>query len=235
MAGALPSGSSVAWFRVESPIGAGGMGEVYRAVTPRLTARVALKVVAPEFAGDAASRERFTAEAKLAASSTIRAIVPVYAAGEADGELYLAMRLVEGESLAQRLNHASSSRARRGDPAPAPDRRRARCRASRRPGAPRRQAREHPARRTRRVPRRLRPRPTDQHRRRWCGGIRDDAERHRRIPGAGAVRRPAGGCANGSIRALLCAVRVHRRPSRRASRARISRPSTRSSSSLRRA
>jgi ABC-type branched-subunit amino acid transport system substrate-binding protein len=112
MAGALPSGSSVAWFRVEGPIGAGGMGEVYRAVDTTLDRAVALKVVAPEFAGDAASRERFAAEAKLAASLDHPAIVPVYAAGEADGELYLAMRLIEGESLAQRL-----ARVHRLDPA----------------------------------------------------------------------------------------------------------------------
>jgi len=90
-------------YKIVSPIGAGGMGEVYRALDTTLDRAVALKVVAPEFAGDAASRERFAAEARLAASLDHPAIVPVYAAGEADGELYLAMRLVEGESLAQRL------------------------------------------------------------------------------------------------------------------------------------
>ena len=96
-------GSTIAGFEVEEPVGEGGMGAVYLARDPTLKRRVALKVVAPALAGDPRYRSRFLREAELAASLDHPAIVPVYAAGESDGDLYLAMRYVEGGSLADRL------------------------------------------------------------------------------------------------------------------------------------
>src|SRR5690242_16752765 len=103
MAAGLSPGSSLAGFRIERQVGAGGMGDVYLAIDETLDRAVALKVVAPALAGDPRYRERFLVEAKLAASLEHPAIVPVYAAGEADGELYLAMRFMSGGTLADRL------------------------------------------------------------------------------------------------------------------------------------
>jgi ABC-type branched-subunit amino acid transport system substrate-binding protein len=103
MAGGLEAGATFAGVQVDRLIAAGGMGEVYLAHDPTLDRRVALKVVAPALAADPRYRERFLREARLAASLEHPAIVPVYAAGESDGELFLAMRFVEGGTLADRL------------------------------------------------------------------------------------------------------------------------------------
>jgi outer membrane protein assembly factor BamB len=75
------------------------MGVVYRAVDRHLARAVALKVLAPELVHDEASRERILRESQLAASLDHPNVIPVYAAGEADGHTYIAMRLVEGSDL----------------------------------------------------------------------------------------------------------------------------------------
>ena len=100
MEGALPVGSTLAGFTVERLVAAGGMGAVYLARDLTLKRRVALKVVAPALADDARYRARFLLEAELAARLEHPAIVPVYAAGEDGGRVYLAMRYVEGPTLA---------------------------------------------------------------------------------------------------------------------------------------
>jgi len=92
-------GSEFLGYRIERLVGRGGMGVVYRAYDLRLKRNVALKLVAPEYAGDARFRERFLAETELAASLEHPAVVPIYDAGEVDGQLYLAMRFVEGTDL----------------------------------------------------------------------------------------------------------------------------------------
>src|SRR5438034_6816021 len=92
-------GSQLAGYRLEDEVGRGGMGVVYRATELGLDRPVALKLIAPELAGDAAFRERFLREARLAASIDHPGILPVYAAGEADGEVYLATRYVAGTDL----------------------------------------------------------------------------------------------------------------------------------------
>jgi YVTN family beta-propeller protein len=79
------------------------MGVVYRAEHLTLRRSVALKLVAPELATDPRFRERFLAESRLATSLEHESVIPIYDAGEADGQLYLAMRLVEGESLSELL------------------------------------------------------------------------------------------------------------------------------------
>jgi len=86
-------------YRIEELIGHGGMGVVYRAHDARLDRSVALKLVAPELAQDERFRERFLRESKLAASLEHPNVVPVHDAGEVDGQLYLAMRYVEGSDL----------------------------------------------------------------------------------------------------------------------------------------
>jgi serine/threonine protein kinase len=85
-------GSTVGGYQLISLIARGGMGAVYLADDPRLGRQVAIKIPKPEFAAEAAFRDRFLRETKLAASLDHQAIVPVYDAGEDDGILYLALR-----------------------------------------------------------------------------------------------------------------------------------------------
>jgi streptogramin lyase len=92
-------GTQFAGYRIDGVVGRGGMGVVYRATELALDRPVALKLIAPELAGDASFRERFLRESRLAASIDHAGILPVYTAGEADGELYLANRFVDGTDL----------------------------------------------------------------------------------------------------------------------------------------
>ncbi len=92
-------GATLAGYRIEAEIGRGGMGVVYRAIDTRLDRPVALKLIAPELAGDARFRERFLRESRLAASIDHGNVLPIYEAGEHDGQLFLAMRFVEGTDL----------------------------------------------------------------------------------------------------------------------------------------
>jgi serine/threonine protein kinase len=100
MVGDSAVGSTVGGYRIISLIARGGMGSVYLAEDARLDRRVALKIPAPELVGDAAFRDRFLRETKLAASLEHQAIVPVIDAGEDKGRLYLVLRYVEGTDLA---------------------------------------------------------------------------------------------------------------------------------------
>jgi YVTN family beta-propeller protein len=92
-------GTVFAGYRVESLVARGGMGVVYRAVDLRLERPVALKLIAPELAADEHFRVRFLRESRLAASLDHANVVPIYEAGEHEGQLYLAMRFVEGSDL----------------------------------------------------------------------------------------------------------------------------------------
>ncbi len=92
-------GSTLAGYRIDSLIARGGMGVVYRATQLALDRPVALKVIAREHAGDADFRRRFVRESQLAAKLEHPSVVPVYDAREEDGELIVAMRLVEGGDL----------------------------------------------------------------------------------------------------------------------------------------
>jgi serine/threonine protein kinase len=95
----LARGSVVAGYRTEAVLGRGGMGVVYLATQLSLDRPVALKVIAPELAGDVLFRERFKRESRIAASIEHPNVIPVYEAGEGDGLLYLTMRYVEGTDL----------------------------------------------------------------------------------------------------------------------------------------
>jgi serine/threonine protein kinase len=97
----LAPGTMLAGYEIEDVAGRGGMGVVYRARDRALERMVALKVIAPELAEDGRFRERFLREVRLAASLEHPHILPVYAAGNEDGQLYLAMRYVEGDDLGQ--------------------------------------------------------------------------------------------------------------------------------------
>jgi serine/threonine protein kinase len=97
--GGLAAGSQIAGYLIEEQIGRGGMAVVYRASDTRLNRSVALKILAPDLAGDTAFRQRFMREMRAAASVDHPHIVPVFDAGEADGVLYIAMRYVGGQDL----------------------------------------------------------------------------------------------------------------------------------------
>ena len=106
--------SRIAGYRLEGCIGRGGAGVVYLARDGRLGRKVALKVVAPELARDAAFRARFLRESRAAAALGHPHIIPVYQAGEAGGIVYLAMRYVQGgdaRSLLSRLGPLGFARA----------------------------------------------------------------------------------------------------------------------------
>jgi ABC-type branched-subunit amino acid transport system substrate-binding protein len=98
-AGELAAGTALGHYRIEQLIGRGGMGVVYRAHDLVLDRKLALKLLAPELVEDAAFRERFLRESRIAASLDHPAIVPIYDAGETSGRLYIAMRLVDGTDL----------------------------------------------------------------------------------------------------------------------------------------
>jgi len=92
-------GSTVGGYRIDSLIARGGMGVVYRATQLALERPVALKVIARQLADDEKFRRRFLSESRLAAQLEHPAVVPVYDAREDDGELIVAMRLIEGGDL----------------------------------------------------------------------------------------------------------------------------------------
>jgi hypothetical protein len=99
MTAAVAPGTIFAGYRVESLVGRGGMGVVYRATDLALERPVALKLIAPEAVENVRFRRRFLTEPRLAASLDHASVVPIYEAGERDGQLFLAMRYVDGSDL----------------------------------------------------------------------------------------------------------------------------------------
>ena len=97
--GGLAAGAQIAGYQIEGQIGRGGMAVVYRATDRRLNRAVALKILAPELARDAAFRERFIREMRAAAAVDHPHIVPVFDAGEANGALYIAMLYASGHDV----------------------------------------------------------------------------------------------------------------------------------------
>lgn len=95
----------IAGYKIERAVGRGGMGVVYRATQEALDRAVAVKLIAPDRARDPVFRERFKAESRIAASIEHANVIPVYEAGEDDGLLFIAMRLVDGVDLGRHLEH----------------------------------------------------------------------------------------------------------------------------------
>ncbi|MCB9594238.1 MAG: serine/threonine protein kinase [Sandaracinaceae bacterium] len=93
-------------FRLEGELGAGGMGTVYAAIDETTGTRVALKLMRPELAGDERAVERFRREGAALAAVRHPAVVQIREVGEAEGTLYIAMELLEGETLSARLERA---------------------------------------------------------------------------------------------------------------------------------
>src|ERR1700712_910307 len=86
-------------YEILSPLGAGGMGEVYRARDTRLGREVALKVLPDHLAGDRERLKRFQQEAQSASALHHPNIVTIYELGQVDDTVYIAMELVEGDTL----------------------------------------------------------------------------------------------------------------------------------------
>jgi eukaryotic-like serine/threonine-protein kinase len=98
-------GSRVGPFEILAPLGSGGMGEVFRARDLRLGREVAIKRVRGE--QDPELRARFWREARAAAALTHPHVCPIFDVGEQDGEPWLAMELLAGESLEERLRRGA--------------------------------------------------------------------------------------------------------------------------------
>src|SRR5579863_321414 len=96
---ALLSGTKLGSYEIQSPLGAGGMGEVYRATDTKLGRDVALKVLPGEVAQDAERLGRFRREAKVLAQLDHSNIVTIYSVEESDGVHFITMQLVEGLPL----------------------------------------------------------------------------------------------------------------------------------------
>ena len=94
----LTPGSRVGPYEILSPIGAGGMGEVYRARDAKLGRDIAIKVLPAETSADPGRRQRFELEARSASALNHPNILTIYDIGSADGSLYIAMGEKRGQS-----------------------------------------------------------------------------------------------------------------------------------------
>ncbi|HXY70571.1 MAG TPA: protein kinase [Gemmatimonadales bacterium] len=90
-------------FLVEHELGEGGFAHVFAATDRKLSRRIAIKVLRPEFTGNRASVQRFVREAESAANLNHPNILPIFFVGEGEGLVYFGMPMVEGESLDARL------------------------------------------------------------------------------------------------------------------------------------
>src|SRR5262245_47865410 len=98
------AGQSLGSYKILSRLGAGGMGEVYRARDTRLDRTVALKILPLGVAADAERMRRFVREAKAASALNHPNVATIYEIGQADGVNFIAMEYVEGQTLAARID-----------------------------------------------------------------------------------------------------------------------------------
>src|SRR5258707_13063303 len=98
----LAPGAKLGPYEILTPLGAGGMGEVYRARDTRLERSVAIKVLPAQFSSDPVHKQRFEREAKAVSSLNHPHICVLHDIGHQDGIDYLVMECVEGETLAKR-------------------------------------------------------------------------------------------------------------------------------------
>jgi len=99
----LASGSKLGPYEIQSALGAGGMGEVYRARDTRLNRTVAIKILAAHLSSSAELKQRFEREARALSSLNHPNICHLYDVGSQDGTDYLVMEFLEGETLRARL------------------------------------------------------------------------------------------------------------------------------------
>jgi Tol biopolymer transport system component len=103
----LRAGTRLGAYEILAPLGAGGMGEVYRARDPRLSREVAIKVLPDGLSSDPERLKRFEREARSASSLNHPNIVTIYDIGSAEAHSYIAMELVRGEPLRARLGETA--------------------------------------------------------------------------------------------------------------------------------
>src|SRR6478672_9603905 len=103
----LTSGMRLGPYEILGPLGAGGMGEVYRAHDPRLEREVAIKIVRGEKAASEAWRERFEREARTIAALSHPNILAIHDVGSDDGRFYAVMELLAGETLRARIQRGA--------------------------------------------------------------------------------------------------------------------------------
>ncbi len=101
---------TIAHYRIIEPLGAGGMGAVYKAYDKKLHRVIALKLLPPEYIAQQDRRRRFLQEACAVSALNHPHILTVYEVGEDDGEPYIAMEYVEGETLRQKARYDDSPR-----------------------------------------------------------------------------------------------------------------------------
>src|SRR5678809_1125042 len=94
---------TIAHYRIVAPIGAGGMGAVYKAFDNKLQRIVALKLLPSEYVSQQDRRRRFFQEARAASALNHPHILTIYEVGEDDGKPYIAMEFIEGETLRQKI------------------------------------------------------------------------------------------------------------------------------------
>src|SRR6058998_1036171 len=99
----LSAGTKLGPYEIQAPLGAGGMGEVYRALDTRLERTVAIKILPEQLSSDPGRKQRFEREAKTVSSLNHPHICVLHDVGSQDGISYLVMECVEGETLAKRL------------------------------------------------------------------------------------------------------------------------------------
>src|SRR5499427_3194220 len=100
---ALTSGTRLGPYEIQSPLGAGGMGEVYQARDTRLDRVVAIKILPSHLSDNPEARQRFDREARTISSVTHPNICTLHDVGHQDGMNYLVMEFLQGETLADRL------------------------------------------------------------------------------------------------------------------------------------
>src|SRR5690349_24749469 len=99
----LATSTKLGPYEIQSPLGAGGMGEVYRARDTRLDRTVAVKILPAHLSADPSRKLRFEREAKTVSALNHPNICSLFDVGSQDGIDFLVMECIEGETLAQRL------------------------------------------------------------------------------------------------------------------------------------
>src|SRR5258708_13161333 len=100
----LPSGTRLGPYKIEAPIGAGGMGEVYRATDTRLNRNVAVKILSSRLTAEPSAKQVFEREAHTASALNDPHICTIYDVGEHEGQQFLVMELLEGQTLKQYMD-----------------------------------------------------------------------------------------------------------------------------------
>src|SRR5207249_9070477 len=100
----LTPGTKLGPYEIQSPLGAGGMGKVYRALDTRLDRSVAIKILPDHLSQSPEAKQRFDREARAISSLSHPNICTLYDVGDVDGTNYLVMEFLEGETLADRLS-----------------------------------------------------------------------------------------------------------------------------------